>query len=720
MPEAGPSEGVVLTRPGDVELTTPIDRLAGLKREHAAGLYVMGITNVGKLIAHLPMRHEREEAEATMDALEVGQIVSARGEVTATRMAGFGRKQRFEVVLCDETGRLDLVFFNQPYLRNKIHPGTMLRVQGKLNKRGPSVQLANPKVEYLDEAGTPESLDSRLRPVYPASEAVNSRAIEAAIEMVLPRALEQVQDHLSEEYRRARELPELRAAYRMMHRPEEPGEVIDARRRLAYDELLLLQLGVQLKRAHLRRTLQAPPLRWDEGIDARIRERLPFTLTPSQDKVVKQIVGDISTSVPTNRLVQGDVGSGKTAVALYAMLMAVSSGHQAALMAPTELLAEQHFLSMSTMLAGSRVKVTLLTGSLTPSERAGVLSQIERGDVDLVIGTHALLTDRVAFKSLAVAIIDEQHRFGVHQRAKLRVKGAAVEDEAGAAEQVTPHVIVMTATPIPRTIGLTLFGDLDLSTIDGLPPGRKPVVTRVVEPVERESVYKWVAGRVALGEQAFVVVPAIDTGESAGEGGLKDLRSVHKELENGPLAERKVAAIHGRLKRETRENVMERFRQGKVDCLIATTVIEVGVDVPNATMMVIEHAERFGLAQLHQLRGRVGRGAKGGECVLIGNSEAGDASERLNVMTQTNSGFELAERDLEIRGPGEVFGARQSGMPPLQVADLMRDRELLAMARKDAAQWVEESPRLNRRADTLIRRRVMRQYGEALGIGDVG
>ncbi|MFT5423964.1 MAG: ATP-dependent DNA helicase RecG [Phycisphaerales bacterium] len=715
------SAGVVLIRPDQVELTTPIDRLAGLKRDHAAGLYAMGITNVGKLVAHLPMRHEREEAEAKIAELEVGQIVSARGEVTATRLAGFGRKQRFEVVLTDETGRLDLVFFNQTYLKSKVHPGTTLRVQGKLSKRGPQLQLANPKIEYLDDDEQADTRESRLRPVYPASEAVNSRAIEAAVEMVLPRALEQIADHLSDDYRRARELPELRRAYRMMHRPDNPGEVIDARRRLAYDELLLLQLGVQLKRAHLRRTLQSPPLRFDDEIDARIRERLPFTLTPSQDKVVKQIVGDISTSVPTNRLVQGDVGSGKTAVALYAMLMAVNSGHQAALMAPTELLSEQHYLSISTMLAGSRVRIALLTGSLTPSERASVLAQIDQGDVDLVIGTHALLTEKVTFKSLAVAIIDEQHRFGVHQRASLRVKGAVVDAQSeGASEQITPHVLVMTATPIPRTIGLTLFGDLDLSTIDGLPPGRKPITTRVVDPIERESVYTWVAERIDAGEQAFVVVPAIDTGESAGDGGLKDLRSVHKELENGPLAGRNVAAIHGRLKRETREHVMERFRKGKIDCLVATTVIEVGVDVPNATVMVVEHAERFGLAQLHQLRGRVGRGSKGGHCVLIGNAEAGDASERLKVMTDTTSGFELAERDLEIRGPGEVFGARQSGMPPLLVADLMRDRELLAMARKDAAAWIDEAPRLSRPTDTLIRRRLMKQYGEALGIGDVG
>ena len=709
---------VELVRGSEVELTTPIDRVVGIGRDVASGLYAMGLTNVGKLLAHLPMRHEREQAEAKMEDLIVGEIVSARGEVTATRLAGFGRKQRFEAVLCDETGRLDLVFFNQPYLRRKIHPGTLLRVQGKLTQRGPMLQIANAKIEYLDEEDTPEAKEARLRPVYPATERVNSRAIEDAVGVVLERGLALIEDHLPASFRREREMPELREAYRMMHRPETEQGVHEARRRLAYDELLLLQVGVQLKRAHLRNTLTSPALRHDEGIDARIRERLPFTLTDAQDRVVREIAGDLSRSVPTNRLIQGDVGSGKTAVALYAMLMAVADGHQAALMAPTELLAEQHMLSIGRMLEGSRVRTALLTGSLTGAERGEVLSRLEAGEIDLVIGTHALLTETVRFQSLAVAIIDEQHRFGVHQRAGLRVKGGGFDEGEGG--EVTPHVLVMTATPIPRTIGLTVFGDLDLSTIDGLPPGRTPVQTRVVEPSDRASVYEDVALRIGRGEQAFVVVPAIDTGTSSGDSDLLDLRTVHKELEEGWLAEANVAAVHGRLKRETREHVMERFRLGKIDCLVATTVIEVGVDVPNATVMVVEHAERFGLAQLHQLRGRVGRGDKPGVCVLIGDAEAGDASERLATMARTTSGFELAEKDLELRGPGEIFGARQSGLAPLRVADLMRDRELLAMARRDASAWVETAPRLDRPADTLLRRRVLRQYGEALGIGDVG
>lgn len=346
------------------------------------------------------------------------------------------------------------------------------------------------------------------------------------------------------------------------------------------------------------------------------------------------------------------------------------------------------------------------------SERAGVLTRLEAGEIDLLIGTHALLTESVKFRSLAVAIIDEQHRFGVHQRAHLRTHSTA-----GESESTTPHVLVMTATPIPRTLGMTLFGDLDISTIDGLPPGRTPVRTRVVGPAKRPDVYAWLRTRLDEGDQSYVVVPAID---ESGPDGPMNLRRLVRDLEQGPLGGKRLAALHGRLKRDTREHVMGRFRSGLIDCLIATTVIEVGVDVPNATVMVIEEADRFGLAQLHQLRGRVGRGEKPSVCVLIGEAKTDDGRKRLETMAETSSGFVLAERDLEIRGPGELFGSRQSGLPPFLVADLTRDLELLAMARKDAAAWIDRSPRLADEGEALVRRRLMKRYGESLGIADVG
>lgn len=712
-----------------VSLTTTVDRLPGIGPKRAHALAALGLTNLGKLVAHLPMRHEFHAGESPIAELTPGQVGSVRGDVTDTRPVRFGRRPRFEAVLMDDSGRLDLVWFNMLYLQEKIRPGARLRVQGEPKRRGNMVQMVNPRWELLPlEGEEPPSRRERIRPVYPASERVKSWEIELAIGGVLDLALPLIEEHLPERFRRERSLPTLAEAYRMLHRPSSEEDILAGRRRLAYDELLMLQLGVFLKRAHLRGSLRAPALEHTPEIDRRIRARFPFALTPAQDRVVGEIVTDLTGSVPTNRLIQGDVGSGKTVVALYAMLLAVAGGHQAALMAPTELLAEQHLASISHALRGSRVRVALLTGAVTGAEREGLLERLRAGEIDIVVGTHALLTERVAFSSLAVAVIDEQHRFGVHQRATLRVKGSVVSGGGSSTALSTPHVLVMTATPIPRTLGITLFGDLDISTIDALPPGRTPVETRVLPPERRAEAYRLVRDRIEAGEQAYIVAPTIDGGESEGvEGtggdgarGLTGVRGLMRELEAGPLSGLRLASLHGRLRRDTRERVMERFRSGRIDCLVATTVIEVGVDVPNATVMVVEHADRFGLAQLHQLRGRVGRGGARSHCVLIGHASTPDAAERLGVLASTADGFELAEKDLEIRGPGELFGSRQSGGAPLKVADLMRDRELLAMARRDAREWVDRSPGLARSAEAVLRRRMWRLYGEALGLGDVG
>ncbi len=464
--------------------------------------------------------------------------------------------------------------------------------------------------------------------------------------------------------------------------------------------------------------MKAPALKFNEAIDKHIRERLPFTLTPGQESVVKDLAKDLSSPTPTNRLIQGDVGSGKTLVALYAMLLAVAAKKQSSLMAPTELLAEQHLSSISKMLQGTRVRVELLTGSTPKADRESILARLAAGDIDILIGTHALLSDPVQFHDLAVAVIDEQHRFGVRQRATLREKASD--------KDTTPHVIVMTATPIPRTLAITLFGDLDISTITGLPPGRRPITTRVVTGDARPEVFEELAQRIQRGEQGYVVVPAIDPThleptDAFPEGGpLRDVRTVQKELEERWLPGKRVAAIHGQLNRSTREAVMERFRLGQIDVLVATTVIEVGVDVPNAAIMIIDQADRFGLAQLHQLRGRVGRGTVDSACFLISDAITPEAQQRLAVMEQTTDGFVLAEKDLELRGPGEVFGSRQSGLPPFKVADLMRDRELLGLAKRDAAEWVALSPKMRKPEDALIMRRLTKAFGKELGLADVG
>lgn len=724
-----------------MRLDTPLSELPASHRvgpARRAAFARLEVHTIGDLLKHLPMRYERIEAPTTISELKEGQIARTSGEISATRLSGgkggrFSKPGRFEAVLLDGTARLDLVWFNQPHLTHRVLPGMRLRVQGKVNRYGVGLQIVNPVWELIrpepeaedrptstSAESTEPRADPHIRPVYPAVEGLPSSVIEKTVRSVLPSVLDQIDDHLPEAYRHARSLPELKAAYRMAHLPSSEAEHREARRRLAFDELLLLQLGVFLRREQVRRGTIAPALTWNSTIDRHIRARFPFTLTPDQDKAVTEVAQDLIRPVPANRLVQGDVGSGKTVVALYAMLMAVASGRQAALMAPTEILAEQHFRSIADTLEGSKVRVSLLTGSLSDRERQDVLAGVASGSIDMVVGTHALIGETVQFDALGVAVIDEQHRFGVHQRAGLR--GKAGVDPTG--KPMTPHTLVMTATPIPRTLALTLFGDLDTSTIEHLPPGRQPIVTRWVRPDQAGEVYQWVRTRLDAGEQAFVVVPAIDAGAStAGEGGdadLNDLRTVHARLESGEFAGKRIAVLHGRLSAQTRDAVMHRFRAGEIDCLIATTVIEVGVDIPNATAMVVEHAEQFGLAQLHQLRGRIGRGTKKSVCVLIGEPGNPEAESRLRAMVETTDGFVLAERDLELRGPGEVFGSRQAGAPPLLVADLMQDRELLALARRDAQAWISRSPDLAGPDERLLRARLMRQHGKWLGLADVG
>lgn len=696
-------------------LTTDVLELPHIGQRHAAAFRSMGLRCVSDLIIHLPHRYEREEAEIRIGSLpeligpdgSSNTQVSSRGEVAKVKR-GFGRKPRIEIQLEDDTGRLEVVFFNQPWLQKRIHPGQTLRVAGKVRLHGSTLQMANPRWEHDDPDAPAPAGEARLLPVYSASEQVSSMMIARAVDAILDEAVDLLHDHLSDAYRRERGLPRLDESYRQLHRPTDEDSVKSARRRLAFDELLQLQLGVMMKRHHRIQTLRAPAMELSEELHRRMSARIPFTLTENQEQVVAEIAGDLQRGVPMNRLLQGDVGAGKTVVGLQAMLMAVAAGHQATLLAPTELLAEQHSMSIERMLEGSRVRLALLTGSMPARERSQCLQRLAAGEIDIIIGTHALLSKGVEFHNLAVAIIDEQHRFGVHQRAVLR-RGRADSNDV-------PHQLVMTATPIPRTLSLTIFGDLDVSTIHGRLPGRSPVATRHVTAEESESVYVELAERIDRGEQGFVVVPVIDESESM----LKDIGTHTADLQSGALSGRRIESMHGRMDREHREAIMERFRNREIDVLIATTVIEVGIDIPNATMIVIEQADRFGLAQLHQLRGRVGRGSLAGECVLIADPVTPDGEARLEAIVSTNDGFRIAELDMEIRGPGELVGSRQSGLPPFAVASLPRDFELLRMARRDAEAWIESDPTLEAPEHALIRRRLMKRHGEALGLVDVG
>jgi ATP-dependent DNA helicase RecG len=602
--------------------------------------------------------------------------------------------------------------------------------------------MINPRWEPIKEEQQPAAKDERLRPIYPASQDLGSAVIERLIAQALPRVLPSIVDPLPTDLLEHHQMPSLADAYRMTHQPADESQHAQARRRLAFNELLLLQLGIGLKRHHHQTALQAPALHWSQAVHEHLLSRFPFPLTGAQNRVIDEIARDLRSDRPMNRLLQGDVGSGKTVVALYAMLLAVADRSQGALMAPTELLAEQHFLSISRMLRGSDVRVALLTGGQpqSASERAALLSDIESGEVDIVVGTHALLTESVRFGALAVVVIDEQHRFGVEQRAVFRQHKSPADAEGqrlmrsssparsrrvftpDAGRTFAPHCLVMTATPIPRTLSMTVFGDLDASVIDELPPGRGPIVTRVVGGDKSDDVYRFVAQRVTAGEQAYVVVPAIESSEEDDAISLKNVAEHAAMLRERFLPGLEVAEVHGRLARPAREKIMQGFRDGSIHVLVATTVIEVGVDVPNASVMVVEHAERFGLAQLHQLRGRVGRGGDGRRsvCVLISEPTTEDANKRLEAIASTTDGFKIAELDLAIRGMGEFFGTRQSGAPPLRVAKIPEDMALLTLARRDAQAMLDHDPALSDPRHALLSRVLRQQHGRWLGLADVG
>lgn len=706
----------------EVRLSTPVRELHGVGVRRADAFSRLGIQTVFDLIRHFPMRYERHFAEGCIADLPMDAIGSARGTLVNTRYIspmGHG-KGRFQATLEDHSARLSLIWFNAGYLRDKLHPGMTIRVQGKVKAFGGYAQMTNAKWEPLDDPDRQDTKAERYRPVYPASENLPSAFIEELILRVLPAVLPQIIDPLPEAMLKHHAMPTLAEAYRLIHTPEDEEEAGAARRRLAFNELLLLQLGITMRRHYNETALEAAALKWTPAIDRHIRDRFPFPLTPAQDVVVKEIAADLQKQRPMNRLLQGDVGSGKTVVALYALLMAVADRRQGALMAPTELLAEQHYVSISRILEGANVKVALLTGQLEAPVRRQVLADIEEGQIDVVIGTQALLTETVRFRDLAVVVVDEQHRFGVMQRAAFRGRGAGESGESNRLR--SPHYLVMTATPIPRTLSLTVFGDLDVSTIRGLPPGRTPIATRVVSPEKSDEVYRYVAKRVAAGEQAYVVVPTIDATGQESAVQLKSVRDHAKLLQDKFLDGFKVETLHGRLAQVTREAAMARFRAGKTHVLVATTVIEVGVDVPNATLMVVEHAERFGLAQLHQLRGRVGRGDHGRKsvCVFIAEPTTEDAAARMDAIAKTGDGFAIAERDLEIRGMGDFFGTRQHGLPPLRIARIPEDLPLIQLARQDARQLIASDATLARPEHMLLRRVLVQAYGDTLGLIDVG
>ena len=721
---------------------TTLAEIPGMTARMVERLNAFELRTAGDVVRHFPMRHERKLAERTIletqnEVADEQAVIRIRGTVATVRVRR-GRATMVEATLEDDSSSARLVWFNASWMRDKIHPGDTGVAEGRAKVRNGFLELGNPRwipdrvagetmaqrAELPSVPSAPQNLSSdiarvnpplldvthdQLRAIYPASEQLLSSEIESVVAKVLESVCATIEDPLPIEFRQERGLIALADAYRLYHQARDEDDVAAARKRLAFDELFLLQLGVMMRRAQLRSRTRALPLKLEPKINEHIRSRIPFVLTPEQDRVIGEIVADMGQPFAMNRLLQGDVGSGKTAVAVYAMLLAVAHGFQAALVAPTELLAEQHYAVLGAMLKGTQVRIAFITGSNTSAERRERVAGLATGKFDIAIGTHALLEGGVAFRNLAVAVIDEQHRFGVKQRAAIRQKGQGELP-------VVPHTLVMTATPIPRTLAITLYGDLDTSVLRGSPPGRTRIITRVVAPEKAPEVYSYLRTRLERGEQAYVVVPAVEESDL----GLKDVANHLRYLQDGPWKGLKLAGLHGAMARDERDATMNAFRAGTVQALVATIVIEVGVDVSNASVMVVEHADRFGLAQLHQLRGRVGRGSTQSLCVFLGESSTDDGKQRLEAIGNTDDGFVIAETDLRIRGPGEVFGSRQSGLPPFQIANLATDGELLRVAREDAHAWIENDPELSGPGVAALKHKLWITYGKALGLGDVG
>jgi ATP-dependent DNA helicase RecG len=681
-----------------LEPSTPVQFVKGIGPRLAEILAAKGIVTVDDLLHYLPFRYEDRLNPRSVAELRAGEMASVIAEVRNSGLFRTRRMPIFQLTVGQGRTKLKCLWFNATYLQDRFQAGQMVALYGKVEEdRDGHLQIMQPQFEILgdinEEGGADEaekkaaaSLEiGRIVPIYESTGQgrLTPRWFRRIIRWTLDNLNPDIPDPIPAAVREHIGLIPMREALLKAHWPDAGESFTDlqssrtqAHIRMIFDELFFIELGLELKRRE-QKARTGIEFQLSEKVREAIKKILPFHPTAAQKRVLKEIATDMRTPSPMRRLLQGDVGSGKTIVAFQAAIIAIENGYQVALMAPTEILAQQHYFSARQILERAGYRIVLLTGSLEQDRKRDVRRHIAQGNAQLIIGTHALIQDRVEFENLGLVVVDEQHRFGVMQRLKLMKKS----DEGS--KTIEPDVLVMTATPIPRTLALTLYGDLDVSVLDELPPGRTPVVTRSIPDERAPEVWDFLRKQIAAGHQAYVVYPVIEEND---ERELKAAEQMHRQLRERIFPSLHVGLLHGRLDADKKERAMRDFQQGKIEILVATTVIEVGVDVPNATVMVIEHADRFGLAQLHQLRGRIGRGAAKSYCVLMRGSKVSEEGERrLDAMVRTSDGFEIAELDLELRGPGEFFGTKQAGIPSFQVANIIRDRELLEAAKREAA-----------------------------------
>jgi len=698
-------------------LSTPIQYVKGVGPKLSKILERKEIRTVEDALYFLPRTYEDRRHLKKVSGLEAGRKETGFGEILLSGVAfySFRRKRVFEAVVGDGSGVITLKWFrgNERYLRDRFKKGKRLIFSGEVRWFNHQKEIHHPDVELVEEDIEKDYLNfRRIVPIYSETEGLYQRIMRRLMKTVLDEYMDELPSPIPEEILERQGLIDLPEAFRRVHFPEDGDSIEElhlhrskGHGRIIFDEFFFLELGMALRKKG-RVLEKGISFRTEGHLSRRLLENLSFRLTRAQERVWEEIQRDMERDLPMNRLIQGDVGSGKTIVSLLASLKAVEAGYQSAIMAPTEILAEQHYLNTHRWLEPLGIQVILLTSSVKGSEREDLYGKIKRGHVQLVIGTHALIQETVEFQRLGLVITDEQHKFGVVQRALLKKKGES------------PDVLVMTATPIPRTLAMTLYGDLDVSIIDEMPPGRMPVETRVFHESARQKVYRIVGEEIRKGRQAFIVYPLVEESEKLD---LKDATRMAEQLQREVFPEFQIGLLHGRMGSDEKEQVMMDFKRGGIQILVATTVIEVGIDIPNASVMIVEHPERFGLSQLHQLRGRIGRGRYPSKCILLAQYRSSEeARARLQAMEKTTDGFQIAEKDLELRGPGEFLGTRQSGLPDFRVAHILRDTRILIEARREAFQLIHEDPELTQSSHLGLREVLKRRWQGRLDLASVG